>query len=45
MDKNEKMIKTIFHAEKVNFFGKRVFSGEGFRIKDFLHKLQYVYLS
>ena len=33
MDKNEKTIKTIFVAEKANFFGKKVFSGERFRIK------------
>ena len=28
-----KTIKTIFFAEKFNFFGKKVFSGERFRIK------------
>ena len=33
MDKNEKTIKMIFVAEKANFFGKEVFSGERFRIK------------
>ena len=33
MDKNEKTIKTLFVAEKANFFGKKVFSDERFRIK------------
>ena len=29
----KKPIRTIFVAEKVKFFDKKVFSGEGFRIK------------
>ena len=33
MDKNEKTIQTIFVAEKKQFFSKKVFSGERFRIK------------
>ena len=28
-----KMIKTIFFAEKINFFGKKMFSSERFRIE------------
>ena len=33
MDEKEETIKTIFVAKKANFFGKKVFSGERFRIK------------
>ena len=37
-----KTIKTIFVAEKFNFFGKKVFSGERFRIMGvILHELHY----
>ena len=41
MDKNEKRIKTIFVAEKANFFGKKVFLGELFRIKGLFYTSYY----
>ena len=41
-----KTIKTIFITEKFNFLGKKLFSGERFRIKGvILHELQDGYLS
>ena len=43
--KTRKRSKTIFAAEKANFFCKKVFSDERFRIKGvILHELQYGYL-
>ena len=45
MDKNEKTIKTIFVVEKANFFGKKVFSGERFRIEGLFYTSYNVAIS